>query len=487
MKNLNKSKRSCIVLALVLSCFFACKKENKWEGVCVTPHDIGTVSMNPVKNNILKYEVLVNTEKALDVYIKYWIDRKGDLDSINEKQFYYSQVSKNKKEHQILLMNLKQNTAYKYVVVAQNDNCKSYSDEKEFKTNSIPYYLPFNHPKTDSTLVKNVFKGYMSSHSLDIPGYLFLIDNDMDLVWYHEVPRSIKVANWTDQNTVLTILSVNATKYTRGEEIAEFDLKGNILFRTQKGAKGDKGLDKILHHEIRHDNDNNIMALTYEEEVYDLTSVGGTAEELIIGDGIIIIDKEGNKVWEWSVFDVMDPVTYPGIMDKRKDWFHANSLWQDENGDFLISFRTTNQVWKIDGESGELIWKLGGEDGDFNLPDSLKFYGQHAAHINSQGDLMLLDNGLSDSIPKVKSFTIDETNMTATPQINFAMPKEFYSGVKGCAYLLDNEYVMFCSSDKRRVYYFDLDGNYLGQLETSYKLYRAEYMDEMYDSSDYVK
>ena len=100
---------------------------------------------------------------------------------------------------------------------------------------------------------------------------------------------------------------------------------------------------------------------------------------------------------------------------------------------------------------------------------------------------MTIDNGLSDSIPKVKSFTIDETNMTATPQINFAMPKEFYSGVKGCAYLIDNEYVMFCSSDKRRVYYFDLDGNYLGQLETSYKLYRAEYMDEMYDSSEYVK
>ena len=46
---------------------------------------------------------------------------------------------------------------------------------------------------------------------------------------------------------------------------------------------------------------------------------------------------------------------------------------------------------------------------------------------------------------------------------------------------------MFCSSDKRRVYYFDLKGNYIGQLETSYKLYRAEYMDEMYDSSQYVK
>ncbi|GAA3658358.1 aryl-sulfate sulfotransferase [Flavivirga jejuensis] len=481
---MNKSIYSCIILTLVLFCFFACKKENKWEGECVNSHDIEKVSIAPVKNNVLKYNVLVKTGKALDVYVKYWVDKESSLDSINGKHFYYTQLSKNKKTHQITLTNLKQNTSYKYSVVVQDNTCKSYSEEKTFTTNSIPYWLPFNHPKSDSTVVKNLFKGYVLSHSLDIPGYLLLLDNEMKIVWYHEVPRSIKVAHWTKHHTFLTILSINPTKFTRGEEIAEFDLKGDILFRIQTGKKG---LDKVIHHEVRYDNHDNIMALSYVEGKYDMTSLGGSAQENVIGDGIIIIDKKGNKVWEWSALDVLDPVSYPGIMDKKEDWLHANSLWQDKEGHFLISFRNLNQIWKIHGESGKLIWKLGGDDGDFNLPDNLKFYGQHAAHINSRGELMLLDNGLNDSIPKVKSFIIDEEKMTATPKINFAMPKEFYSASKGSAYLIDNKYVMFCSSDKKRVYYFDISGNYIGQLEASYKSYRTEYVDKMYKINDFIK
>lgn len=480
---MNKSIYRFTILTLIVFCFFGCKKENKWVGECTTPHTIEKASMIPVKNNILKYEVLVNTEKTLDVYVKYWIEKNNSLDNISEKQFYYTELSKNKKKHEIILTNLKQNTSYKYIVVIQNNNCKSYSEEKVFKTNSIPYWLPFSHPKSDSTVVNNLFRGYALSHSTDIPGYMFLLDNEMEPVWYHQIPRSIKLAHWTKHNTILTILSLNTTKFTMGKEIAEFDLKGNILFRIKTG---EKGFDKVVHHEVRYDNNENIMALTKEEGKYDMTSLGGSTQERVFSDGIIIIDKKGNKVWEWSVFDVVDPMSYPDIMDRKEDWLHANSLWQDKDGHFLISFRNINQIWKIDGKSGELIWKLGGNHGDFSLSNSLKFYGQHAAHINDKGELMLFDNGTNDSIPKVKSFIIDEEKMIATPKINFAMPKEFYSATKGSAYSINNQYVMFCSSDKKKVYYFDISGKYLGLLETSYKSYRTEYVDKMNDFN-YVK
>ena len=473
-----------IIFVFALFCFVACEN-NKWIGECRSPHNIKDVVINQVANNALKYEVILKTRKSLDVYIKYWEEKKECEDSING-YFYYSELSKNKKRHKITLTNLKQNTQYKYTVVAQNTNCKTYSEPKVFATRNIPYWLPFNHPKSNSTVVKNLFRGYIHSHSRDIPGYLFLINHEMEPVWYHEIPRSVKVSHWTKHNTFLTILSIDTTKFSSGKEIAEFDLKGNILFRTKVGQQ-EGGLDKVIHHEVRYDNNDNIMALSFVVGKYDLSHLGGSMQERILGDGIIILDKKGNKVWEWSVFEVENPLDYPDIMERRGDWLHANSLYQDKEGDFLVSFRNINQIWKIDGKTKQVLWKLGGENDDFNLPDNLKFYGQHAVHINDRGELMLLDNGLNDSIPKVKSFMIDEEKMTAMPKINFAMPKAFYSASKGSAYLIDNKYVMFCASDKRKVYYFDLSGKYIGLLNTSYKSYRTEYVDKMYEFEDYVK
>lgn len=473
------------VLAIGLAGLLACQDGGQavWQGECVDSHEIQKVVMRPVMSNVLRYEASIKTKKELDVYLKYWEDTGTSFNQIADEKFLYSRLSSGKNQHQIVLTNLKQNSSYKAVVVAQNTNCKTYSQEVAFTTGQIPVWYPFKHPQSDSILSSGRFDGLVHTHTRDIPGYLLLLNHEMEPVWYHEVPRSIKVAHWTKHNTFLTILSVDTTKFSSGKEIAEFDIDGNMVFRI---TTGQKGLDKVVHHEVRYDNNGNIMTLTFEIREFDLTHLGGTEKDKILGEGILILNKQGEKVWEWSVFDQVDPTTYPNIMNIRDDWLHANSLFQDQEGNYLVSFRNINQIWKIDGQTGKVVWKLGGEDGDFGLADSLKFYGQHAAHVNHRGELMILDNGRNDSIPKVKSFLINEEKMTATAKINFAMPGEFYSASKGSAYLVEDKYVMYCASDKHRAYFFDLNGEYQGLLQMTYKSYRTAYIDQLFPIG-YVK
>src|SRR5690606_17259211 len=124
----------------------------------------------------------------------------------------------------------------------------------------------------------------------------------------------------------------------------------------------------------------------------------------------------GEKIWEWSILDHIDILKYPNILNIKKDIVHANSVTKDKDGNFLISYRDLNQVWKIDYKTKKVLWKFG-EGGDFIMnPDDL-FSAQHYAHINNNGDLMILDNGVAHQVSRAMSFTLNEQNHTYQTKI----------------------------------------------------------------------
>ena len=125
-----------------------------------------------------------------------------------------------------------------------------------------------------------------------------------------------------------------------------------------------------------------------------------------MGDGIVIYDLKGNKIWKWNIFDHVDPTSESFIL--REDWSHANAIDVDYDGNFLVSFRNFDQIWKISSVSGEILWRLG-INGDFQLENSDVFYQQHAIHKISTNEYLLFDNGSKDkrSTSRAFSFSIN--------------------------------------------------------------------------------
>lgn len=64
------------------------------------------------------------------------------------------------------------------------------------------------------------------------------------------------------------------------------------------------------------------------------------------------------------------------------NYFHINSIDKDDEGNYLISARHYNAIFKINGTDGEIIWQLGGRNGsDFDIPSSMNFAFQHDARF----------------------------------------------------------------------------------------------------------
>ena len=243
--------------------------------------------------------------------------------------------------------------------------------------------------------------------------------------------------------------------------------------------------------------------MVYDIREIDLTSVGGHKKDTVKGDGILVLNRKGEKVWEWSVFDVMNPLDDKKILKSKKDWLHANSLFKDKQGNYIISFRNSSQIWKINGSTGKLIWKIGGVDGDFEMEENAIFSGQHNIRFNEKDELVLLDNGNRRFKPGFKknksnlkiydpnmaaqsrllTLSIDTLNMKANLVKVVDFPKKYFTHSQGSAEYINDDLVMFCSTNTQRIIYTDGKGKLLGIIPLEYSAYRAQYIPKLYDTS----
>jgi hypothetical protein len=188
------------------------------------------------------------------------------------------------------------------------------------------------------------------------------------------------------------------------------------------------------------------------------------------------MDRNGNKIWKWTVFDELDPLKDETILKNKKDWMHANSISLDKEGNYLISFYNNGQIWKIDAQTGKVIWKLGG-NGDFTIPAWAAFDEAHAVHINNQGCIMFFDNGSKNHLSKSLAYRLDETKMIAYPVINIQLPPQLFSDRMGSSYLISDAFLLHCISKHRTVALTNFQGQFLWELRSNrLTSYRAEFI-----------
>lgn len=188
------------------------------------------------------------------------------------------------------------------------------------------------------------------------------------------------------------------------------------------------------------------------------------------------------------------------------DYFHANSVDKDEDGNYLVSARHMSTIYKINGSSGDIIWQLGGKQSDFTISSELEFAYQHDARFltpsvkgGNQQVISLFDNaarsnghrgGGVDQISdhsKAKVVLLDTTglksNWSATLQRALPNPEHILATSQGNVQTLPNGNIFvnwgqagmvteYRANDSEAIFHAHLDSGAIGTGVQSYRGFR---------------
>lgn len=454
---------------------------------------IESITLTSPHNYAFQEEIAIGLDRPASVFIRYWKEGSPDILRTNKTSKLDS--------HTIHLLLLDTDATYKYEVVIDgiiDISSKIFS----FQTRKQSPWLEHNWIKDDKPHEATALgDGLILLCGSRVPGYVTMVDGEGVIRWNWQVDDiGVRVATFTPHGTILVMLRppkkdviddvsdkqkeiLRNTKqpmrrgkmgYAGGTALAEIDLTGKLLWRMDLDEYEDNTYS-IIHHDIRMDENHRIHTLIRERKIIDMPFLESQGLDTLVGDGILMLDTTGKELLKWSVWDAWDVKNDPHIEEFAYDRFHMNALSFDKDSNYLVSVSIEDQIWKINAKTGSLMWKLG-KEGDFKMDTSTYFSFQHGVHINSEGDLMLFDNGIYKNESRTLSFNIDTVSMLATTRINAPLPKSLHTSRMGSAYLLPNGNLLQTSSKKGSVLITARTGEVLWELDSPNVLYRAEYV-----------
>ena len=422
-------------------------------------------------NNKLLIQIDVSTIKKANIYAEFWAD------STKEEKLT-SDTSEQGVLHTLVFTNILPQTKYSFQLFTLENNHKSESKIYHFQSEPLPLWLQDQFKTTapmPQLLPPNFTTGFLILNKRESPGFTYIVDTKGRLRWYNMADNTgVKVTHFTRDKTILSILGTNDDPTSYGREILEVNLYGDTLLDLKKG-QGD--FQYTIHHEIIKNSHHQLVTLYVDKKIIDLHTVGGSTKDTVAGDGILVMDTHGKKIWQWSVFDAVDPLQDPNILKDKKDWMHANSLSFDTDGNYLMSFYNNGQIWKINSNTGKVMWKFG-KNGTFAMPADCNFSMAHAAHINKNGDLMFFNNGIDKHQSEVYAIKLNEAAQTAQTDIHIQLPQQVYNDRMGSAYLVNDSVVLVCCSKRHISILLNKKGVLLWSLDTAIPPYRVEFVNK---------
>ena len=338
---------------------------------------------------------------------------------------------RSRRRHTLALVGLRPETTYD-LRLRGDPALAGLDGEIRFGTGSLPADLPVVDTQLDGGPRPGVtlFNATPSDLSVDHPGNLIAVDDEGEVVWYHQDDQLISDARQLpDGDLLFNVGNIGAreidvlgrvvrdwttTTRVRAGQVDRFGhptyVDGAVVIDTPR-----------LHHEVASPLPNgNFLALSQEVRTYRGFEDPGCPPEPFDdptvrpqrGDVVIEYTAAGEVVHAVSLFDAIDPRAQPGSQQCNLktdaiatgdrvfvDWSHANSatLFEAENT-VLVSARNLSSVmalrWEADeaGPAGEVLWQLG-PGLDFELTEGEWFYRQHAPEVQPDGTILLYDNG----------------------------------------------------------------------------------------------
>lgn len=387
---------------------------------------ISNIDIQQVPGNVLRYQVRFTTSELSQSYVEYGVQQ-------------FTGVSAPQLEHELLVIGLKAETDYEFILHAFNTKGQSESPSYPVTTATIPLDIV----EAADTLYNDTSatSGYIltDARGPNIASQMRLFDRAGRLVWYDytkEVGSPCLGNNYSNRNTVLEI-------YGDCQTIIELNFFGDTIQKVNISAIPG---NYQVHHDMYINDLGNLILLVAEGRAVDKSMVGGRADAIVVGDGYLEFSPAGELINSWSIFDHLDPLASQdagSFWDQKfgepaEDWTHANSISQDVDGHYLMSLNALDQAIKIHRETGEIMWSLG-RDGDFIFdPADAAFRNQHTFWGLGNNRYTVFDNQGAGSFSRGMEFELDaETGVAELVFIQDA-DSTLSTGIVGSTYRYDN-------------------------------------------------
>ncbi len=339
------------------------------------------------------------------------------------------------------VLGLRRLTTYSLVVEAVGSGGTTVSQPVSITTGDLPQSLK---NVSLTTLRGSGTRGYIYfAVNIGTSAFALAFDSTGTIAWYREfanAPPVLALSQQPNGNFSLFLGESRGWEPTPGDFV-EFNPSGDEVRRwnAPSGFYTD-GHELLLTSEagqtVGH-------LFGYTLRAIDARSVGGSATQTLAQHTIHRVRQGGTAelVWDsWQVFTIADWIEPPHLTLLDVD--HPNSLYIAADGHYIVSWRNTGEITKINRTSGQIIWRLGGRNNQFQFTgDPLGgFSAQHYAQFTPQGTLLLYDNGTRHSPPQSRAveYRLDETAKTATMVRQFRQDPVAITPFVGSAQRLDN-------------------------------------------------
>ena len=198
-----------------------------------------------------------------------------------------------------------------------------------------------------------------------------ILDPSGNVVWFHAVPQGQEASDFRAQRyrgkPVLTWWQGTGLGGLSNGVDYIYDDKYQQIATVNAG----NGLSADGH-EFLITPWNTALILAYTSATVDLSSIGGPTDQTVINGVAQEIDiATGNVLFQWNSADHVpfsqSEQPLPASASTPWDWFHANAVKLDTDGELLIDARDTWTTYKVSRSTGKIIWQLGGKNSSFKL------------------------------------------------------------------------------------------------------------------------
>ncbi|MBK7786272.1 MAG: aryl-sulfate sulfotransferase [Gemmatimonadetes bacterium] len=417
-------------------------------------------SVNPNVNNLISASVTITAVGYDSAYVRFWHD-SATLGRTPSYPFLADSVLT------LPVLGLDTASAYAFEVMLERKGKKARpADTLGFASGSLPAWVP-----VVGTIGTETLPGYLL---LSLPNGPVIIDNAGKVVWYRFRPGGV-LGSWTGQpdGSYTWLSAADSSGYYIHDVLGE-----------ETGRLACVGY-KTRFHDVLVQASGDVWIMCDEETVEDLTAYGGIDTARVTSTVVQHLDPSGQVAFQWRSIDHLsfaesDPSLLTGV---AVNFTHGNAIEMDADGLPLVSFRSLDEIVKIDTTTGNIVWRLGGLASDFTIQGDIKgaFQRQHGLRVVGQDHLQFLDNGTQ--IPsRLVRYTLDTLAMTATLDWEFIDAPTTFAAVGGATQVLSNGGALVTFGPAGRVIEVDPDGNRtweLSGINGSY-VFRAQRLTSLY-------
>ena len=224
-----------------------------------------------------------------------------------------------------------------------------------------------------------------------------ILDSRGGLIWFKPLASRIFASDFRVQ----TLNGKPVLTWWQGYFGGDFGSGEDLIYDTsyhQIGTvKAGNGLSADLHEFQITPQGTALIAIEYPV-IWNASHIHHSSHAVVY-DGVVqeIDIKTGLVLFQWDSLDHVPLAdSYTKFRTGRPyDFFHLNSIEQDDDGNLLIGGRSVSALYKVSHSTGAVMWQLGGKRSSFKFGAHASFAFDHDPRVLAKNDALfsIFDNG----------------------------------------------------------------------------------------------